>query len=48
MDEDPGFEGLYPIGTVVMVKQILRSQGENLRVLVSGLCRGRVVEQTPP
>ena len=46
MDEDPGFDGLYPIGTVVMVKQILRSQGENLRVLVTGLCRGRVVEQT--
>ena len=46
MDEDPGFEGLYPIGTVVLVKQILRSQGENLRVLVTGLCRGRVLEQT--
>ena len=46
LDEDPGFDGLYPIGTVVMVKQILRSQGENLRVLVTGLCRGRVVEQT--
>ena len=46
MDEDPGFESLYPIGTVVMVKQILRSQGENLRVLVTGLCRGRVIEQT--
>ena len=46
MDEDPGFEGLYPIGTVVMVKQILRSQGENLRVLVTGLCRGRVIEQS--
>ena len=46
MDEDPGFEGLYPIGTVIMVKQILRSQGENLRVLVTGLCRGRVIEQT--
>ena len=46
MKEDPGFDDLYPIGTVVMVKQILRSQGENLRVLVTGLCRGRVLEQT--
>ena len=46
MNEDPGFDDLYPIGTVVMVKQILRSQGENLRVLVTGLCRGRVVEET--
>ena len=46
LNEDPGFDGLYPIGTVVMVKQILRSQGENLRVLVTGLCRGRILEQT--
>ena len=46
MKEDPAFDDLYPIGTVVMVKQILRSQGENLRVLVTGLCRGRVVEET--
>ena len=46
LDEDPGFDALYPIGTVVLVKQILRSQGENLRVLVTGLCRGRVAELT--
>ena len=46
MNEDPKFDDLYPIGTVVMVKQILRSQGENLRVLVTGLCRGRVLEET--
>ena len=43
--EDPGFDDLYPIGTVVMVKQVLKSQGENLRVLVTGLCRAKVVEQ---
>ena len=50
LNEDPGFEDLYPIGCVVMVKQILRTQGENLRVLVTGLCRGRVadpLQQTP-
>jgi len=46
LDEDPGFDGLYPIGTVVMVKQVLKTQGENLRVLVTGLCRAKVVEQT--
>ena len=44
LDEDPSVESLYPIGTVVLIKQILRSQGENLRVLVTGLCRGRIVE----
>ena len=46
LDEDPGFDDLYPIGTVVMVKQVLKTQGENLRVLVTGLCRAKVVEQT--
>ena len=50
VDDDPGFEDLYPIGTVVKVKQILKPQGENLRVLVTGQCRGRVVaaKQTSP
>ena len=50
LNEDPGFEYLYPVGCVVLVKQILRTQGENLRVLVTGLCRGRVadpLQQTP-
>ena len=42
MDNDPPLEGLYQIGTVAKVKQVLKSQGENLRVLVTGLCRGRV------
>ena len=45
LDDDPGIDDLYPIGTVVMVKQVLKSQGENLRVLVTGLCRAKVVEQ---
>ena len=42
MDNDPPLEGLYQIGTVAKVKQVLKSQGENLRVLVTGLCRGRI------
>lgn len=46
MDDDPGLSGLYPIGTVVKVKQILRSQGENIRVLVNGLYRARIKELT--
>ncbi len=44
MDDDPGLSGLYPIGTVVRVKQILKSQGENIRVLVTGLYRARILE----
>lgn len=46
MEDDPGLSGLYPIGTVVKVKQILKSQNDNIRVLVSGLYRARVNELT--
>ena len=46
MDDDPGFSGLYPIGTVVKVKQILKSQNENIRVLVEGIHRARILELT--
>ena len=42
MDDDPELNALYPIGTVVTVKQILKSNGENIRVLVSGLYRARI------
>jgi ATP-dependent Lon protease len=42
MDDDPDLSGLYPVGTVVKVKQILRSPGENLRVLVTGIYRARI------
>ena len=46
MENDPALEGLYPVGTVAQVKQVLKSQGENLRVLVTGLCRARIRELT--
>ena len=42
--DDPKLSDLYPIGTVAKVKQVLKTQGENLRVLVTGICRGRVTE----
>ena len=42
LDEDPGLESLYPIGCVCRVKQILKANGDNLRVLVTGLCRARI------
>ena len=45
-DEDPNLNGLYPIGCVAKVKQILRSQGENIRVLVTGLYRAKLTELT--
>ena len=46
MDNDPGADDLYAIGVVAKVKQVLRSQGENLRVLVTGVCRARIAEMT--
>ena len=42
VDDDPGFAGLYPVGTVVHVKQILKAQENNIRVLVTGICRARI------
>ena len=46
VNNDPGFEDLYAIGVVGKVKQVLKAQGENLRVLVTGLCRAQVRELT--
>jgi len=46
VDNDPALEGLYTIGTVAKVKQVLHAQGENLRVLVTGICRARIQELT--
>lgn len=44
LDDNPGLSGLYPIGTVVQIKQILKAQGENIRVLVTGLYRAKILE----
>ena len=42
--DDPKLADLYSIGTVAKVKQVLKTQTENLRVLVTGICRGRITE----
>lgn len=44
MIDDPKLIDLYSIGTVARVKQVLKTQGENLRVLVTGICRGKITE----
>lgn len=44
--DDPQIQDLYGIGTVVQVKQVLKAQGDNIRVLVSGLHRARFLHQT--
>ena len=50
MEDDPGYSGLYTVGTVVKVKQILKAQNDNIRVLVTGLRRAKITEmiQTAP
>ena len=42
--DDPKLIDLYSIGTVAKVKQVLKTQGDNLRVLVTGICRGKITE----
>ena len=50
VEDDPGYSGLFAIGTVVKVKQILKAQNDNIRVLVTGLRRAKITEmlQTAP
>lgn len=50
MDDDPRVDQLHNIGTVVKVKQVLRSSENMMRVLVSGLYRASIseVNQTDP
>ena len=42
VNSDPAYTDLYAIGVVGKIKQVLKSQGENLRVLVTGLCRAQI------
>ena len=50
VQDDPDQKGLYSIGTVAKVKQVLKTQGDNLRVLVIGVCRARIarLDQSEP
>lgn len=44
--ENPKEENLYAIGTVAEVRQILRLPENNVRVMVEGRCRGRLIQLT--
>lgn len=46
LDDDPDLNGLYQVGTVVKVKQILKSHNDNVRVLVTGLYRAKLCSLT--
>jgi len=42
--EEPKRQDLYNVGTLCNVRQILRLPGDHVRVMVDGICRGRLVE----
>ena len=44
--DDPDLDGLHVMGTVAKVKQVLRAQGDTIRVLVTGLYRARIHDLT--
>ena len=44
--ENPGEEDLYTVGTVSHVRQLLRMPGDNVRVMVEGISRGRLMGLT--
>ena len=48
--DDPKLVDLCSVGVIAHVKQVLKTQGENLRILVTGQSRARIVEvsQTEP
>lgn len=48
--EEPGQEELFSIGTLSNIRQILRLPGNNVRVMVEGIARGRLlrISQTSP
>ena len=42
-DDDPQQEDMFAVGTISRVKQVLKLPGDNIRVLVEGIRRGRLV-----
>ncbi len=46
MVEEPKQEDLYTVGTITNVRQILRLPGDNVRVMVDGVSRGRLINVT--
>ncbi len=42
--EEPGLDDLYQVGTISNIRQILRMPGDNVRVMVEGVSRGRLIQ----
>ena len=43
--DDPKFSDLYPVGTVVQVRQVLKIPGNSVRILVQGEYRAQITQQ---
>ncbi|GIM27555.1 Lon protease [Clostridium polyendosporum] len=41
--EEPGEEDIFTVGTICVIKQLLKMPGETIRVLVEGIDRGKIV-----
>ena len=46
-ENDPGMENLYEYGTVALIKQVLKMQGNIVRVLVEGKERAKLLDLSP-
>ena len=42
--EEPELNDLYQVGTISSIRQILRMPGDNVRVMVEGQARGRLLQ----
>lgn len=42
--EEPGLDDMYQVGTISSIRQILRMPGDNVRVMVEGRARGRMIQ----
>ncbi|MBQ6173790.1 MAG: endopeptidase La [Clostridia bacterium] len=48
--EDPGEDGLFRVGTIAVIRQVMNLPGDTVRVLAEGECRGelKALTQTSP
>ncbi|NLT58724.1 MAG: endopeptidase La, partial [Clostridiales bacterium] len=44
--DDPDRDDIYEVGTIAVIKQVLKLSGDSIRVLVEGISRARLLEVT--
>lgn len=43
-EDDPTEDGLYAVGVIAQIRQVLKLPGDSLRILVEGMCRARLID----